>query len=344
MVKPQLRIGLAATFGLLSLFAGFCCLKVSGFNETGTTGSLTITKHANDAARAFAGGDYAKARDEYRIAISMSPDTIEFYYGLYDVCTHSKEWEQVVFALDKIFELEPAKKKQLGAEYAEALYNLKRYDEAIPMLKQALIDADTPMPKVDLTIKPPPEDPKPAPVASSTNKTGSTATVTYTVTNFNDILTPNGAFAHLADKPKEAVTVENGALADFAKTFENAVHSECVLLATYEGYEKSPDISYFHPPIAKYRITKYLKGPPLNRDLPLRYEFHDRSKSVGAPEGWKFGPDKMPKKGSEWLIFIKNGLPRDGAFDTYMGNYGRQEASEANLNHIYSLLEGSANR
>jgi tetratricopeptide (TPR) repeat protein len=348
MFKSQLRIGFASAFGLVILLVAISCPNVLSFNETGSTGSITITKHANDAARAFAGGDWAKARDEYRIAISMSPDTIEFYYGLYDVCAHSKEYDQVAFALEKIFELEPNKKKQLGAEYGEALYHLKRYDEAIPVLQQALIDANTPMPKLDLTIlAPKAQAPEPKPPAASTSTTTTTATAASvgTVTSANDILLPGGAFSKLTDKPKEALSPETTKeLADYSKSFENAFHSECIILATYEDYTRSPDTSYFHPPIAHYRITKFLKGPPLNKDLPLRYEFHDRSKSTAAPKGWKFTEDKMPEKGSEWILFIKNGLPRDGAFDTYMGNYGRQPATEDNLNHIYSLLENSANR
>jgi hypothetical protein len=356
MLSSSIRTGFAATLGLVSLLVASSSLGTLAFDETGSTGSITITKHATDAAKAFSGGDWAKARDEYRTAISLSPDTIEFYYGLYDVCTHSREWDQVAFALEKIFALDPGKKKQLGAEYGEALTNLARYDEAIPVLKQALVDANTPMPKfVPPTIIAPPAEktpPKPATTSTTGTTTGTATTGTTTgtvamgtVTSADDILLPGGAFKALRRDPEKAVTVENGSLASFAKAFETAVpRSECVLLATYEGYTHSPDISYFHPPIARYRIQKYLKGPPLNKDLPLRYEFHDRSEGTAAPKGWKFEESIMPKKGSEWLIFIKNGLPRDGAFDTYMGNYGRQEANEDNLNHVYSLLEGSANR
>lgn len=319
MFKSQLRIGLASAFGLVILLAAISCPHVLSFNETGSTGSITITKHANDAARAFAAGDWKKARDEYRIAISMSPDTIEFYYGLYDVCAHSKEYDQVAFALEKIFELDPNKKKQLGAEYGEALYNLKRYDEAIPILQQALIDANTPMPKLDFTILAPKSEapePKPPSAATSTSTTTgastttATATSVGTVTSANDILLPGGAFGKLTEKPKEALSPETTKeLADYSKSFENAFHSECILLATYEDYEHSSDISYFHPPIAHYRITKFLKGPPLNKDLPLRYEFHDRSKGTGAPKGWKFTADKMPKRAASGFYSSRTDCP-----------------------------------
>ena len=78
----------------------------------------------------------------------------------------------------------------------------------------------------------------------------------------------------------------------FKLSFQNAAHSECILLAEYLDYQHSPDIQFFHPPIANYHITKILKGPPLNKDLPIRYEFYDRSNNV-APPGWKFGKDKI---------------------------------------------------
>ncbi len=133
-------------------------------------------------------------------------------------------------------------------------------------------------------------------------------------------------------------------VSEFSLSFENAAHSECILIAEYIGYDKNTEVHFTHPPVANYRISKILKGPPLNKDLPLRYEFTDRINDTQAPAGWKFGPDKMPKKNSEWIIFIQNALPRDGAFDTYQGSYGRQPATEENLNKVYSLLENSANR
>jgi tetratricopeptide (TPR) repeat protein len=300
--------------------------------NTGSTGSVTITKHANNAAKAFAAQDYKTARDEYRKAIAlcqesgMDQQSLEFYYGLYDVCTHSGEWDLVAGALEEIFKIDPAKKKQLGGEYGEALYRMKRYSDAIPVLKQALIDANTPMPKIALVVPPPPpeEAPKAPPVPNTSNQ---------------------AALPIVPPPPTERVPIDmnKGDLLEHAKTFETAVRAECIVIATYNGYQKQPDISYYHPPIANYRISKILKGPPLNKDLPIRYEFHDRSKAP-APADWKFGADKMPEKGSEWLVFIPIALPRNGAFDTYQGNYGRQPATEENLNKIYALLEGSANR
>jgi tetratricopeptide (TPR) repeat protein len=303
----------------------------SATENTGSTGSVTITRHVNEASRAFAARNYAKARDEYRIAIGLSPDTLEFYYGLYAVCINSGEWDQVAFALDKIFSIDPSKRQQLGAEYGQALYQLGRYDEAIPVLKQAIKDADLPLPPIALLVPPPVVEP----AAKPDVKPQALPTVAA--------VTPAAPPAPSYNKPTESYNVSEGSLAQFTKTFQNAAHSECIVIAEYLGYEPNGEIQYYHPPKAKYHITKILKGPPLNKDLPIRYEFHDRSNEP-APPGWKFGPDKMPEKGSLWIIFIKIALPREGMFDTYEGNYGRQPATEENLNKIYALLENSSNR
>jgi tetratricopeptide (TPR) repeat protein len=304
-------------------------------DNTGSTGSITITRHANAAAKAFAAQDYHKAKDEYRIAIGLSPDTLEFYYGLYAVCVHSGEWDQVVFALEKIFEIDSSKKRPLLAQYGEALFHLNQYDKAVPILKQALKEADLPAPKISLVV--------PAPMPEVAPETPSGPGGAASVIPNTTVASPSGNLPSIGPVP-EHQTILARDTATFKLSFQNASHSECILTAKYLDYIHSPDIQFFHPPIAKYYITKILKGPPLNKDLPIRYEFYDRSSSGGMPIGWKFGKDKMPEKGSEWIIFIRNAVPRDGAFDTYEGSYGRQPAIEENLNQIYALLENSANR
>jgi hypothetical protein len=111
-----------------------------------------------------------------------------------------------------------------------------------------------------------------------------------------------------------------------------------VIIAEYLGYEKNPDIRWNQPARAEYRIIKILKGPPLNRRLPIKYEFHDHS-NPPTPPNWKFNEKEMPEKGSRWLIFIDHSVPHNGQFETYEGIYGRQPENEDNLNKVYSLLE-----
>lgn len=194
----------------------------------------------------------------------------------------------------------------------------------VPVLKQALKEADLPAPKISLVV------PAPAPEPVDEKSTDQKPAVPVPVP------TP--------PPPPPRHVMSSKEVNQFALSFENATHSECILIAEYLNYDKNAEVHFTHPPIANYRITKILKGPPLNKDLPVRYEFTDRINDIQTPQGWTFGPDKMPAKGSKWIIFIKNAVPRDDAFDTYQGAYGRQPATEENLNRVYTLLENSANR
>ncbi len=326
-------------FFIISTTSLYCGLPAKAVRDsTGSTGSITVTKHANAAARAFAAHDYATAIAEYRIAAGLAPDALEFYYGLYDVGIHAGQWDQVIFALEKIFEIDPSKKPPLLAQYGEALFRTNRFDEAVPVLKKALKEADLPSTKIALIAPPPiPEPEDNSGPAVQDGPGGAAGTIPD-----NSVMTSSGNLASAGPIPTHQKFLAKDS-STFKLSFQNASHSECIVLAEYLDYRRSPDIQFFHPPVAEYRITKILKGPPLNKDLPLRYEFYDRSNNA-VPPGWKFGPDKMPAKGSTWILFIRIALPRDGAFDTYEGSYGRQPATEENLNQIYGLLENSANR
>lgn len=124
---------------------------------------------------------------------------------------------------------------------------------------------------------------------------------------------------------------------NYGLSYQNAIHSESVVIAEYLGYQKNPDVRWNQPIQADYKIVKFLKGPPLNRHLPIKYEFHDHS-NPPTPKDWKFNPKDMPAVGSQWLIFIEHSVPHNGQFETYQGTYGRQPATEDNLNKVYQLL------
>ena len=118
-----------------------------------------------------------------------------------------------------------------------------------------------------------------------------------------------------------------------------ATHSEWICLAEFEGYDRSGDIDWDHPPRAHYRITEMLKGPPYSRaSLPVKYEFHDLVNPT-MPQGWKFSEKLMPEKGSKWILYIEFAVPKRGMFELYQGSYGRQPATEENLNRLNSLLD-----
>ncbi|HEY9731216.1 MAG TPA: tetratricopeptide repeat protein [Drouetiella sp.] len=296
--------------GSLTLLAMFAAVPLQVQAEE----SVTLIRHSNKAADYYNAGDYGRAREEYRIAIGLSPKSVELYEGLYNAAMKNNEWDQVAFAIEKIFELDPKKQPALSYEYGQALFHLNKYDEAVPWLKKALASADLPsvafVPKIkNIDIVPstpyvPPPPPKEEPKEPEPPKEPERAPETYSL------------------------------------SYENAVKSECIVIAEFEGLDKTTEkeASWNHPPLAHYHITKILKGPPLNKALPLKYEFHDLV-DTKKPDGWKFSQKLLPEQNSSWILFIEFAVPKRGMFETFQGSYGRQPATDDNLNNLYQLLD-----
>ena len=126
---------------------------------------------------------------------------------------------------------------------------------------------------------------------------------------------------------------------DTGRDYENAFRqSEWIGICEYRGFVKKDHIGFYNPPTAKFYWIECLKGPPLNHDMPVKFKFYDHT-GVKQPDGWTFGPDKMPKPKSQWLIFIPNAVPTAEGFDTFKGDYGRQEANEKNVGEIHAIIE-----
>ena len=302
--------------------------------------SVTLMKYVGKAQEAMRAGRNQEARDEFRKAIGLAPKTPEYYIGLSDACYAMKEYDQVAFALQKVIELNPAMKDECSGEYGEALFHLGRYDEAIPYLKAGLKYIDSPAAKARKTaIAAAPVSTAPSAPPESVIRA---AAPVHVDTKPIPLATENPASSagwHSISAKHQEVDINKA-----NQTLAGAIRCEGIVIADYLGYEKSPNINFFHPPKAKYKITKILKGPPLNKDLPVRYEFKERSSSAGAPAGWKFSDDKMPAKGSSWIIFLEWCTPREGMFDTYEGSFGRLPADDENLNRVYAELEKHSNR
>jgi hypothetical protein len=118
--------------------------------------------------------------------------------------------------------------------------------------------------------------------------------------------------------------------------FENALRSETIVVAEYKGYNKSKEIRWNSPPQANFHITKTLKGKPIIADCPIRYAFHIPDLEI--PPDWKFHESQMPELGSKWILFIESAKLERGQYNTYWGSYGRQPATEANLQKLNELL------
>jgi tetratricopeptide (TPR) repeat protein len=305
--------------------------------EEGVTGdigsSVTVTRYANKAADAWEKGDYTMARDAFRQVISYVPGSIESYEGLMNCCEKTHEWPQVAFACEKLFSLSPERKKFYEYDYGVALYNMNQFDQAIPHLKAALATADIP---------PPPFKPiKVKLEEGGANTLAAPEQLKQVNVGLPPVQVANANALSVEDKAaKNIVNSHNLIESKYAKkkeNFENAIMSEFICIAEYKGYDKSSDIRYNSPPATHWHIDKILKGPPLGSALPLRFDFHTPDEK-DPPAGWKFDESKLPEKGSKWIIFIEWAASERGLYNTYWGSYGRQPATDQNLNALDNLL------
>jgi len=303
-------------------------------DDAGLFGSITVAKQAREALKALDAQDYQKALNGYRAAIGMDNGVKEFYYGLLYSGQKAQAWDQVSVALDAIAEKDPEAKPHLAFEYGNCYAKTGRYEEAVPLLKVALLNKDkdnaflservkrlatltkAPAPPVVLSDE---EKARRAKIAAQIEEAGK-----------KPVAPP---IVHADDQNRD----KSKAGSDYVNAW---LGSEWIGICEYRGYEKPKNgpILFNNPPTANFYWTEWIKGPPLNRHVPIKYKFYEHD-GMTKPEGWKFGPDKMPAVGSKWIIFIPNAIPVEGGFDTYKGSYGRQEATDDNLGSILAEKE-----
>ncbi len=324
-------VSLAAIAGFVGLTPQAMALDPA--DDVGVFGSISVARGARDAAKALKANDFGTATNLYRQSIANKSDFVDFYYGLLYCAEKAGQWDQVSAALDGLADKDPAAKAHLSFEYGHCYTNQGRSDEALPFLKDALAHA-----AVDsgfLTTK----------IKELQTKTDQRAAVLVPGT-----IGPDGNIVPEPPKEPEKFVVPkreivgadklNPDATDTGRDYENAFRqSEWIGICEYRGFEKKDNIGFYNPPTANFYLVKRLKGPPSQKDLPIKFKFYDHT-GMKAPDGWKFGPDKMPKLRSQWIIFIPNFVPIAGqGFDTYKGDYGRQEANEKNLGDIYAIIE-----
>ncbi|HMP52935.1 MAG TPA: hypothetical protein PKD05_15385 [Candidatus Melainabacteria bacterium] len=279
-------------------------------------GDANVAVRAGGAAEALKEGKYDAAINNFRALVGLDSKNPEFHIGLYHSAAKAGNWGQAYLGLEELFELKPEYKKKFAKQFAEVLRQngddaeAKEYDKMV----------------------------------SKTAGDGS-AYIEKLMADFIDKSLFEKEEAKLKEeyKPPERDAVAEDAVhihkSKYGLTYENMFQrSESIVIAEYKKFESDGAISFFHPPRAIYRIQEYLKGPPLNPYLPVRYEFCNK---IGEekPDGWKFDKSMMPKPGSKWLIFIYNGVPIDGMFETYHGAFGRQEFTEENYDKIMRIIE-----
>jgi len=338
--------------GRTSLLLALSCLVMGGWvglplpaqSQVDATSSVTVAKHANKAAEYWDKGDFARAKEEFKAVIGFTPNAVESYEGLLNCSEKTGDWPSVVFAAEKIAALSPERKKFYDYDFGMALFNMNRYDEAIPHLKAALATADIPAPpfkpiRMNITENTTSlKAPEILPTAMNVPGMPSSNTGSFHPSNMGLTAT------QIQDKEDSQIVTSVSSIdskyGNRLQNFDNAIRSESILIAEYQGYDKNEDIRFNSPPLTHWHIDKILKGPPLNKALPLRYDFHTPDVSE-APKGWKFDESKLPEKGSKWILFIEFSVP-DGVkrwFLPFLGSYGIQPATEENMNTLDHLLE-----
>lgn len=81
---------------------------------------------------------YREAKEPYKKALLQTPDDQTVLAEYYEVCVNCKDWSTASATLEKLFALNPAKEKDLYADYAQTLWELRKYDKAKPALKKAI--------------------------------------------------------------------------------------------------------------------------------------------------------------------------------------------------------------
>ncbi len=113
-------------------------------------------------------------------------------------------------------------------------------------------------------------------------------------------------------------------------TVEEAIQSKIIIIAEYIDYSKQGKIGYFNGPIANYKVIQVLRGKLLDETISIHYDFQDGSACV-LLKGWRFSDNLMPKKDSQWILFLKDKSGDGKSYMTYRGDYGRWPVNEENL-------------
>lgn len=107
-------------------------------DDTGATGSITATRHAKQAKDMLNSGHYDLAKSHFRESLQQVPSQLDLYPGYWESCAKTNDWGEARRALEKFFELDSAAKKDYYWAYGQTWFELRNYDKAVPVLREAL--------------------------------------------------------------------------------------------------------------------------------------------------------------------------------------------------------------
>lgn len=100
-------------------------------------------------------------------------------------------------------------------------------------------------------------------------------------------------------------------------------NSQSVVEARYVTFRKPglfKPITYFDPPVAKYKVLRTIHGQKTPPEIEVAYDVQDGSACLEPPD-WKCTDDIMPRTNSEWVLFLSSEVK--GIYRTYRGDFGR---------------------
>jgi hypothetical protein len=117
---------------------------------------------------------------------------------------------------------------------------------------------------------------------------------------------------------------------------ESIVIGEYIGTETSEGLEhQSTQFNSLSTTVAYFQVIEILKGPPLNKRIPIRYDLEGGDKRSAISQ-----KVLLPKVGSKWILFIPTAAPwgPSRVFDTFNGSQGREELSNQRLVEVRKAI------
>jgi tetratricopeptide (TPR) repeat protein len=81
---------------------------------------------------------YREAKEPFKKALIHTPDDQALLAEYCTVCENNRDWSTAAATYEKLFALNPAKEKELYSDYAQTLWELRKYDKATVALKKAI--------------------------------------------------------------------------------------------------------------------------------------------------------------------------------------------------------------
>ena len=112
--------------------------KAETANPGVSVGGETLDQLLSSAREFVRREKYKQAKEPFKKALGLAPDNQQILAEYYLVCLKLQDWSDASSSLEKVFSLNAAKEKELYVDYAQTLWQLRKYDKAKLACKKAL--------------------------------------------------------------------------------------------------------------------------------------------------------------------------------------------------------------